>query len=397
LFEIENKLILELALLSNGYSDKSRWLQIFRDSNFNWKYFVERCSDTMLSSVIFTRLKGSTELLDRIPNEVSTQFLQIQAQVIVKNTFLKSGFDEVIADFNILKLDVIPLKGIYLIDSFYENFAHRQISDIDLLVRESQVEKVCHYFLSNGFEMEMYMPAKAAVVSKTPAPYKFSKNGLVIDLHVGLTYIYDKCQFKMDEVWRGAKKVDRDYFEMNALDHLVYLFAHLIKHFEYRNCKLINFYDLCLVFEKEKIDFSTLLSHSKLQGCESEVMDICYLLKKYFGANYFDDLLMNYKPSRKNIDEIFFEILSIDRAKLETKYAPKGSTGFRPIAQLSLRNKFIYCSSRIFPDSLYIQCTYGNQSRSIIGGYISHFISILTQVLRAMKFKANDSATPPRR
>jgi hypothetical protein len=182
LFEIENKSILELAKLSNGFSEERILLQVLRDSNFNWKYFADRSLDTILSSVILTKLKSSKELLNLIPDEVSTQFFQIQAQVVVKNTFLKSRFDEIIEDFNILKFDVIPLKGVYLIDSFYKNFAHRQISDIDLLVRESQVEEVCHYFLRNGFEMEMYMPAKAAKVSKTPAPYKFSKNGLVIDL-----------------------------------------------------------------------------------------------------------------------------------------------------------------------------------------------------------------------
>ncbi|MFM2316913.1 MAG: hypothetical protein RLZZ155_1245 [Bacteroidota bacterium] len=395
MFEIENKSILELAKLSNGFSDERILLQVLRDSNFNWKYFADRSLDTILSSVILTRLKSSKELLNLIPDEISTQFFQIQAQVVVKNTFLKSRFDEIIEDFNILKFDVIPLKGIYLIDAFYKNFTHRQVSDIDLLVRESQVEEVCHYFLRNGFEMEMYMPAKAAKVSKTPAPYKFSKNGLVIDLHVGLTYIYDNCQFKMDEVWSGAKKIDRDYFEMNALDHFVYLFAHLIKHFDYRNCKLINFYDLCLVFEKDNIVFSELLGHSELLGCESDVKDICYLLKKYFGVDFFADLLLNYKPRRKNIDEIFLEILSIDRVKLEVKYAPQGSTGFLPMKHLSFKNKFIYILSRIFPDGQYIQCKYGRQKRSMLVGYISHFNSIRSQIFRAMKFKAKDSATPP--
>lgn len=333
----------------------------------------------MLSSVIYTKLKSIPEVLNRIPDEVLTHFLQIKAQVIVKNTFLKSGFDKIIVDLNRLKLDVIPLKGIYLIDSYYDNIAHRQLSDIDLLVKENQIEVVCQYFLMNGFEKEMYMPAKAAKVSKTPAPYKFSKNGLVIDLHVGLTYIYDNCLFEMDKVWSGAKKYEMEFFQMNPLDHIVYLFAHLIKHFDYRNCKLINFYDLCLVFEKDKIAFAELLLHSELLGCECDVKDICYLLKKYFGADYFSDLLLNYKPSRKNIDEVFLEILSTDRAELQEKYAPKGSTGFHPIKHLSFKDKYIYISSRFFPDQAYIKSKYGKQSRSIIGGYISHFKFILSQ------------------
>jgi hypothetical protein len=234
--------------------------------------------------------------------------------------------------------------------------------------------------------MEMYMPANAAKVSKTPAPFKFSKNGLVVDLHIGLTYIYDNCQFDMDGVWQSAKKNQKNYFEMNSLDHLLYLFAHLIKHFDYRNCKLINFYDLCLVIERDCIALDDLYSHAELHGCKNDVMDMCYLLGKYFELDFLAYLPKEYLPTRLNIDEIFLEILSVDRAYLELQYAPKGSTGFRPLAYLTKWNKCVYTCSRIFPDRRYIQCMYAIAERSIIRGYISHLMIILTHFFRTRKF-----------
>lgn len=384
MFEIENKVLLELACLCSPPSLNGSCEYYFREPEFNWKYFSERCSDTMLSSVIYSRLRSSAELLSLIPDQVLTYFVQTQAQVIVKNTFLKSGFDKIIADFAKIEIDVIPLKGIYLLESYYKNFGHRQLSDIDLLVREKDLKKACEYFLKDGFDMEMYMPAKASKVSKTPAPYKFSKNGLVVDLHVGLTYIYDSCQFEMEKIWGAAEKKDREYFEMNSLDHAVYLFAHLIKHFDYRNCKLINFYDLYLVFEKDKINFNELINHSKMLGCEKDVKDICYILTKYFRADYFADYDLNDTPSRQNIDETFLEIVSKDRAELELKYTPQGSTGFMPIKYLNFKDKFIYIFSRFFPERQYIHCKYPEQKSSFLKGYLFHFRLLSHQVFRVI-------------
>lgn len=361
----------------------------------DWEYLIDRSVDTLLSPLVYKRIRAMQDLEVGIPDDVISILHQTCAQIIVKNTFLKDAFDKIIGEFNRLEIDVIPLKGMYLIDKYYKDFSIRQISDIDLLVRESQLAEVCQFFEKCGFEREMYMPLKAAKASETPAPYKFSKFGLVIDLHVGLTYIYDNCQFEMAEVWKRASKHKLNYLEMNPLDHLVYLFAHLVKHFDYRNCKLINFYDLCLVFEKDKIVFSELLERSELLGCERDIKDICYLLKKYFELDFFSESLLNYEPSRKNIDEIFFEILSIDRRKLELKYSPQGSTGMLPMKYLSSKKQFTYISSRIFPDREYIKCTYRNQRRSTIGGYICHFSSIFSQVFRVMKFKKVDSITPP--
>jgi hypothetical protein len=386
MFEIENKLVLQLSRLGNFKFEVESYRRTIISTNFNWKYFTERCSDTMLSSIVYTCIKSQEELLKLLPEEYEYYLRQVQSQIIVKNTFLVSAFKDIIREFGHSGIDVIPLKGIYLIDSYYSNFSHRQISDIDLLVRDSQLEVACQYFLSRGFDMEMYMPASAAKVSKTPAPYKFSKNGLVIDLHIGLTYVYDSCQFNMDEVWRCAKKNEKGYFELKSLDHGLYLFAHLIKHFDYRNCKLINFYDLCLVMERDGTSFDDLFIHAELHGCKNDVLDICYLLGKYFELDSLTNLKNEYLPSRSNIDDVFLEILSTDRAQLELKYAPEGSTGFRPVAYLSKRNKFVYIFSRIFPDSRYIKSKYAKTGRSIIFKYIVHVKIIFSQFFRARKF-----------
>ena len=344
----------------------------------DWEYFIERSIDTLLAPVIYKRIRALKNLEVEVPAHVITKLHQTYSQIFVKNTFLFNSFHDLLVEFEKREIQVIPLKGIFLLENYYEDFGLRQISDLDLLVKVNQLEEALLYFINSGFEMEMYMPEIAAKVSKTPAPYKFSKNGLVIDLHVNLTYVYDNCQFEMDEVWSRVKRSEKNYFEMSSLDQLVYLFAHLIKHFDYRNCKLINFYDLCIVLKADQIVVSDFLRHAEKHGCLFDVLDVSYLLNKFFGIDFLNEVLFEYVPRRRNIDEMFLEILSTERAHLEFKYAPAGSTGFRPVSYLSPKNKLVYVLSRIFPSRLYIQSKYGKLRRSIIGGYVLHFKSVFS-------------------
>jgi len=88
MFKIENKLVLQLSR-----SDKFKFeLETFGHSvtteNFNWKYFSERCADTMLSPVVFSCLKKHRELLSFIPAEYVHYFSQVQNQIIIKTHFL---------------------------------------------------------------------------------------------------------------------------------------------------------------------------------------------------------------------------------------------------------------------------------------------------------------------
>ena len=374
----EEKLILHSCFNRRDVHD-SIFLGLLGEA-VDWKYFIDRSIDTLIAPVVYKRIRASPDLEVEVPAHVITKLHQTYSQIFVKNTFLFKSFHDLLVEFEKRKFQVIPLKGIFLLENYYEDFGLRQISDIDLLVKQSQLQEVCLYFINNGFEMEMYMPEIAARVSKTPAPYKFSKNGLVIDLHVNLTYVYDHCQFEMDEVWSSVKRNEKNYFELNFLDHAVYLFAHLIKHFDYRNCKLINFYDLCLVLTTEQVVAKDLVQHAEKHGCLLDILDVSYLLKKYFGLNFLNEELLEYVPSRSNIDEIFLDILSTERARLEMKYAPKGSTGFRPVAYLSVKNKLVYVFSRIFPGRLYIRTKYSKSEKPIIGGYICHFKSIFSML-----------------
>lgn len=351
----------------------------------DWDYFVERSIDTLLAPLIWKRLRLKEGLEFGISAHVVNKLHQAYCQIFAKNAFLYKFFQGLSMEFEKRDISVIPLKGIFLLENYYQDFGLRQISDIDLLVREESLGKVCNYFIDNGFEMEMYMPALAAKVSKTPAPFKFSKDGIVIDLHIGLTYVYDNCQFNIDLVWCNSAKSLKGYSTMNSMDHALYLCAHLIKHFDYRNCKLINFYDLILVLQKDQIECNELLNYSRLFGFERDIWDIFYLLKKHFSFEGLPSDWSNFRPTRPHLDDYFTEILSTSRTELERKYSPEGSTGFKPLLSLSFTNQLKYLFSRVFPDVSYLRTKYGKKRNTDMGRIVFHFKTLLFQVFSSPK------------
>ncbi len=380
----ENNLILFFSKYLLSTSSGLAHLETISWDKINWEYFSERAIDTMLFPIVYTNIKENKVFVDKTPCEVLELFKRAQSQVLIKNAVLLNNFYEIIQKLNLAEIDVIPLKGIYLVEHYYSNIAQRQISDIDLLIRGERLEDTIQLFLDLGYKLEMYMPSVAAEISKTPAPIKFSKNEIVIDLHIGLTYLYDSCQIDIVELWKRSSVIFTDNNTrisiMNPMDLVVYLVLHLKKHFDYRNCKLISFYDIILVIAKEGLTFDDLINHSRLIGCEQNMIEIAYLLEKYFDFTIPNCDLKDSYPSGSHIEGIFLEILSRSRKSLEKKYAPAGSTGFKVLAHLSFRNKLRYVWSRTFPDRRFLYCIYGHQSSNKLSLYLHHFRAIISRI-----------------
>ncbi len=346
----------------------------------DWEYFIERSIDTLLAPVVYKRLRILKDLEVEVPAHVITKLHQTYSQIFVKNTFLFKSFQDVLVEFEKRKIQVIPLKGIFLLENYYEDFGLRQISDLDLLVRKSELENVVKMFDDLGFSMTMYMPQRAAEAAKISAPYKFTKGDAVIDLHVSLSHGFYGYTIEMNSIWENARigrlsnGVACTY--LSILDHVLFLFIHLRRHIEIRNFKMISFYDILIILQKERLNTNDILRRAIDFGCYNEVEEIMYLLNKFFSLALDHNLDHKKGDSRKTIDLIFHQVLSENRELLEKKYAPPGSTGFMHLSVMGRRDKLIYLFSRVFPDRRYLFSTCGTRSKSLFSCYIYHFKTI---------------------
>jgi hypothetical protein len=374
----EEKLILQSC--SNRQDLQDTFFRELLNEVVDWEYFIERSIDTLLAPVIYKRIRELKDLEVEVPAHVITKLHQTYSQIFVKNTFLFNSFHDLLVEFEKREIQVIPLKGIFLLENYYEDFGLRQISDLDLLVRKSELENVIKMFNDLGFSMAMYMPQRAAEAAKISAPYKFTKGDVVVDLHVSLSHGFCGYTIEMNSIWENAhigrlsNGVGCRY--LSTLDHVLFLFIHLRRHIEIRNFKMISFYDILIILQKERLNTNDILRRADDFGCYNEVEEILYLLNKFFSLALDNILEPKKDDSRKKIDSIFLQVLSENRATLEKQYAAPGTTGFKHLSVMGRRDKLIYLFSRVFPDRRYLFSTYGTGSKSLFSCYIYHFKTI---------------------
>lgn len=346
----------------------------------DWDYFISRSIDTLLAPIVYKYTRFFRPLENKIPLYALNKLRQVHSQIFVKNTFLFKSFQDILLEFEQRDIQVIPLKGIFLLENYYQDFGLRQISDLDLLVRESEVESVIRMFETLGYSMKMYMPRKAALAAKISAPYKFTKGDVVVDLHIRLSDGYSGYSINMNSIWENAQigRLSNGVIctYLSILDHVLFLFIHLRRHIEIRNFKMISFYDILIILQKERLNTNDILRRAVDFGCYNEVEEIMYLLNKFFSLALDHSLDHKKCDSRKTIDLIFHQVLSENRELLEKKYAAPGSTGFMHLSVMGRRDKLIYLFSRVFPDRRYLFSTYGTRSKSLFSCYIYHFKTI---------------------
>jgi len=350
----------------------------------DWDYFVSRSIDTLLGPIVYKYTRFSQPAESKIPVFALKKLQQVHSQIFVKNTFLFKSFQEILLEFDKRAIQVIPLKGIFLLENYYQDFGLRQISDLDLLVRESELESVIRMFETLGYSMTMYMPRKAAKAAKISAPYKFTKGDVVVDLHIKLSDGYCGYTINMNSIWENAQIGHLSNgvacMYLSILDHVLFLFIHLRRHIEIRNFKMISFYDILIIVQKEGLNTNDMLNRAVDFGCYNEVEEILYLLNKFFSLALDHNLDLKKDDSRKTIDLIFHQVLSENRELLEKKYAAPGSTGFIHLSVMGWKDKLIYLASRVIPDRRYLVSTYGSKSNSFISCYFRHFVSILLRL-----------------
>src|ERR1700688_812677 len=131
-------------------------------------------------------------------------------------------------------VEPLALKGPALAVSAYGALALRQFTDLDLLVRKSEVARAAAILRDEG-----YAPRPGYALDDLDRPGTFeialTRTGALteIDLHWRLIPPYFPLSLDGEDLWRRAVRVDIEGAAVRTLapaDHLLYLCAHGAKH-----------------------------------------------------------------------------------------------------------------------------------------------------------------------
>jgi hypothetical protein len=121
-----------------------------RITDTDWENIVNLSKRQGLTPILYKRLK---EISDRfeIPAEIIEITKNYYLSNIVRNVRIQHNLGRILKLFNETGIEAIVLKGAYLSEAVYGNIALRTMSDIDILVKSSDISQAEQLILSLGY------------------------------------------------------------------------------------------------------------------------------------------------------------------------------------------------------------------------------------------------------
>ncbi|MCR8635420.1 nucleotidyltransferase family protein [Paenibacillus radicis (ex Xue et al. 2023)] len=197
-------------------------------------------------------------LLEQTPLFFQEALKETFTEVLYQNMLIKNQTVQMMEKFEEAGIQMIPLKGVIFAETYFGHIGARWTSDIDLLIKRSDLDKAIQAVKSLGFTYE------EECVS-THFHWSFSKSmpGASIPLTVELHWDLLKAgtsQFKIDEVWDQAASLESYTFIQQLSEfHTFYMIC--LHGWRHHLSSLKYFIDIIqlIYYLKDRVAYSRLL------------------------------------------------------------------------------------------------------------------------------------------
>lgn len=197
-------------------------------------------------------------------------------------------------------LDVIPLKGLYLAEAVYPAIGLRTFSDLDLLVRRSDLDAALHALQETGYRLTTwYDPADPNQDIKHLPPLE--KEGWpLVELHWSI--LEEDAPFPVDVegIWQRAvpaRVAGADVLAMDKLDLILHLAIHNTYQHKLRG-GLRSLYDIALILHQnpDQINWPGLIERASGWKMERVLWLTLCLLRSLLGTEIPQAVMQQLEP-----------------------------------------------------------------------------------------------------
>lgn len=342
-------------------------------SGNNWEKLYKYCTLHGITGLVYYNHLYNNQLT--IPDYLLKSLKMQYFQNSVRNLLIKENIATIGSDFKNKGIDLIILKGFFLLDKIYPDYGSRYCGDIDFLIRKTFVEKVEQVFVNNGFT-PFYMKYLSFKKGQSKLVLNgFYKKDIVFDLHYQIFSSPLKF-FKIDQkLWDETVNIKLADIQLKSLNPemvFIHLCHHTYRHLVHGKMRLSNFYDLyfLLLSNDWKPDFNKI----KMMVNEGEILYSIKLCCAFIFQNFPEgqnliskDLII---PLPKNIE---YFILENDKRELSKLRFENGNA-----------NKIKYFKIAILPPADYLMIKYDFE-RGILVPYF-YMIHLFSNMYKAIKW-----------
>ena len=362
----------------------------------DWHNLLSLAAEQRITSLLWHRIKQKG--LDKgVPNATVVIFREAVRRNTMNNMRLNGELRLLFSRLNSENIPLILLKGIVLANTVYENIGLREMNDIDLLVRPSDLQRITDILTGMGYHTMQAINVNLIIQTSHHLPGFIKKGHAKIEFHWTITHPNKNYSIDPHGLWE--RSVPIQIAGCNALmlspeD----IFLHLCLHTSYLHPFTFGLRPFCDIAEAidhfgSALDWQTVAQRAVSQHWQRGVYLALQLAVELAGALVPDHIMEKLKPADMSVT-----ILETARAQIFTdKYFATSIP--TPFAQLmenkSLTDKIKIFRQRVFLPKNVIANAYSvpMDSLRIYLCYFRRFHDVLRRHGRTFKkFQKNDSA-----
>lgn len=368
-YELEEEFLIAVSHLHPELDSvkKSKITGLCREP-LNWGYLIRRAVEEGVDSLLYYNLKKITQGL----NPPCPPFIKgsagelLSAQYysnLISNIHLLDEFYEVLKRLHQMGIQVILLKGVFLIEGIYKNIGLRPMSDVDILVRKESLPPIMREMEEMGYHI-------------TPHGHLgYLKDGAfpsVIDFH------WDIWFPETDDLWKrcvGIMMRDISVYTLDYEDMLMYMCAHQsIHHGMHRLIWLCDIHEFIHAFA-DRIHWDIFVKRVRDYHIGIPLYYTLSYTQRLFKTEIPSSVLEAFKPLKPNsLKAEIFKKTTVNHYTVDVGHM------LYLLLLKGFRNRFVYLMHYIFPERDFIVKRY-----SVSKGYIGYFYFLIRPLVLLFK------------
>jgi len=220
----------ELHFLLTLLREENTSEEIIPLKELDWNHFLELVKHHRVCPLIYIKLKDT-------PDAVPSHVIEVLLQEYKKNTFkmlqLSGEMEALDKIFNENNIETLFLKGPPVAYDLFKNISLRMSKDLDILVREEELEKAESILLSLGYEKEEIPTVLNEIKWRHHhIAYYHPKKKIQVEVHWRL-HPRSMKRTRFEELWNGKREsqlTKHPISFMGTEDLLLYLISHGARH-----------------------------------------------------------------------------------------------------------------------------------------------------------------------
>jgi len=346
------------------------------DEGLDWQFIYEAAQAHRVLPFLMMGLKENGDF-EGVPEKIRSQAIACFQQTEWQNQVKMLEFNRIQRMFESQHLPIIPLKGIALTNLVYKEHPFRTMEDIDILIRENDLEKVESLITEHGFQwVEMVNRWHASLFRELVGRGDMFNGDVALDLQWDSQFIVNSqfCSLEWNQVWSRripCGELGGNVFLLHPDDQITYLSLQILNDVEINTPRLIQLLDLALVLKKYDVSCKeaaeTVISHLNYFSAE-KVRMLFSSLEEYF---FEPSPLEIFSEEARKFLELF--IAAFHRNPLSFRM-PINSVVASPWRRLA------FVTSYFFPSRRHLKMDASTSAWQGIAAYFNYWKSLIGRI-----------------